>query len=226
MRAGVTFAALLAVCGLLAGSAGAARADNPVLTGDVGSNDSFSIGLSDATGAPVSHLDPGTYTLLVHDHSSFHNFHFSGPGVDVSSDVDGIGDKTFTVTLTDGTYFFQCDPHSSQMHGKFTVGSATTTTTPPPTPPRSVPVKLAAAVTSTGKISLRPTAGLSAGTFAITVADRSATDGFRFAGPGVARATGVVFRGTVTWRVKLQAGRYTFRSVRHPTLRGSVVVGA
>src|SRR5256885_10936328 len=39
-------------------------------------------------------------------------------------------DQTFTVTFVDGTYFFQCDPHSNQMRGQFTVGSVTT---PPPT---------------------------------------------------------------------------------------------
>ena len=226
MRVGVSFAAVLGAGALLAGSAGATRTDSPVLTGDVGVGDGFTITLKDPSGAAITHVDAGTYTLLIHDHSAFHDFRLSGPGVEVASDIEGVGDTTFTVTLADGTYFFQCDPHSAQMHGKFTVGTVTTTTTTPtPTPAPIVTTKLAATIKA-GTISVRPTAGLSAGRFAITVADRSSTDGFRLSGPGVSRATGAAFRGTVTWRLKLRAGRYTFSSVRHPKLRGSFVVGA
>jgi plastocyanin len=226
VRVGVSLAVLLAVLAVLAATAGASRADNPVLTGDVGINDSFQIQLADPSGAPISHVAAGTYTLLVHDHSTFHNFHLSGPGVDVKTDIDGTGDSTFTVTLTDGTYFFQCDPHSGQMHGSFTVGSVTApppTTTPTPAP---LPTKLTAAIGSGGAVSLRPLAGLSAGTFLIAVSDRSRSDGFRLAGPGIAKATGAAFRGTVTWRVKLAAGRYSFGSALHPKLRHSFTVSA
>src|SRR5256714_318704 len=42
-------------------------ADNPVLEGTVGTNDAFVISLVDASGAKVTHLDPGTYTIVVHD---------------------------------------------------------------------------------------------------------------------------------------------------------------
>src|ERR1700674_1267928 len=107
----------------LLSAAGFARADNGTLVGDVGQGDAFVISLTDSTGAKVTHLNAGTYTLVVHDHSAFHNFDLSGPGVSVATDVDGVGDKTFTVTFVDGTYFFQCDPHSNQMHGQFTVGT-------------------------------------------------------------------------------------------------------
>jgi plastocyanin len=224
VRVGVTFAAVLGTCALLAGAAGATRADNPVLTGDVGAGDGYTITLMDASGAAVTHLDRGTYTLVVHDHSAFHNFHFSGPGVDVMSDVDAVGDKTFTVALTDGTYFFQCDPHSSQMHGKFTVGAVATTPTPT-TPVPVAPTKLAAAIGAGSKFSLGPATRLTAGSFAITVSDRTATDGFRLSGPGVAKATGIAFKGNVTWRLRLKAGRYTFGSVRRATLRSVVTVG-
>ncbi len=228
MRVGVSIAALVAGLALLAGAAAASRADNPVLTGDVGIGDSFAIQLKDASGQPVTHLDPGTYTLLVHDHSTFHDFHLFGPGgVDVSTNVESTGDSTFTIALTDGTYFFQCDPHSGQMKGKFTVGTVTTTTTTTPAPaPAPPPTALAAAIGPGAKVSLVPASGLSAGRFAIKVADRSATDGFRLAGPGVAKATGIAFKGTVTWRVTLKPGRYTFGSVRHAGLRHSFVVGS
>jgi plastocyanin len=205
--------------------AGSAFAADPVLTGDVGANDNFAITLTGPSGARVTHVDAGTYTLVVHDHSDFHNFHFSGPGVDVTTPVEGKGDFTFTVTLADGTYFFNCDPHSAQMKGTFTVGSVTappTTTTPSPAPAPAT--KLAAAIGPGAAMSLRPTSGLAAGSFTIAVSDRSATDGFRLSGPGVAKATAATFKGTVTWRVKLQAGKYTFGSALRPKLRRSFIV--
>ena len=226
MKAGVLVAVLIVLLALLAGSAGAARVDNPVLTGDVGAGDAFTITLTDSSGAAVKHLDPGTYTLVVHDHSSFHNFDFSGPGAAASTDVEFVGDKTFTVTLTDGTYFFQCDPHSAQMRGSFTVGTITTTTTTTTTPAPTPPTALAASVGPGSASSLRPISALSAGSFAIVVHDRSATDGFRLVGPGVSKATGAAFRGTVTWKIRLAAGRYTFGSALHAKLRHSFTVGA
>jgi len=67
------------------------------------------------------------------------------------------------------------------------------------------------------------------GKVAITVRDASAVDNFRLVGSGVNRATGVAFRGTVSWTVALEAGTleagtYRFRSDRHPKLRGSFTV--
>jgi hypothetical protein len=198
----------------LLGAAGSARADNPVLTGDVGRGDAFTISLTGPSGS-VTHLDPGTYTLVVHDRSALHNFHLFGPGVDVSTGIDQIGDQTFTLTVADGKYTFQCDEHATSMKGTFTVGAVTT---PPPV------TKLTGSIGPGAKISLSRTAGLSAGTFKLTVADRSAIDGFRLAGPGVAKATGVSFRGTVAWTVKLQAGKYSFGSVRNAKLRRTFTV--
>jgi plastocyanin len=224
VRIGLTVIAVLSACALAAGSAAAARSDNPVLTGDVGQNDGFTITLMDASGAAVKHLDPGTYTLVLHDRSSFHNFDLSGPGVAVTTDVAAVEDKTFTITLMDGTYFFQCDPHSSQMKGSFTVGTVTTTTTPTPVPPPA-PTKASASIAGSAS-SFRPVSGLSAGAFAIVVNDRSATDGFRLSGPGVTKATGAKFRGKVTWKLKLAAGRYSYGSALHPKLRHSFTVSS
>jgi plastocyanin len=227
MKVGIIVAAVFATCALLVGSAGAMRADNPVLTGDVGAGDSFTITLKDASGQSVKHLDPGTYTLVVHDHSSLHNFDFSGPGAAATTDVEFIGDKTFTVTLGDGTYFFQCDPHSAQMRGSFTVGAVTTTTTPTPPAPPPAPAATKASASIAGSAStFKPSSGLSAGAFVIAVNDRSASDGFRLSGPGVSKATGAAFRGKVTWTVKLKAGRYSFGSALHPKLRHSFTVTA
>jgi plastocyanin len=198
----------------------AGGADNPMLIGNVGSNDAFVISLADAQGSPVKHLDPGTYTLLVHDHSALHNFHLSGPGVDVKTDVPGTGDTTFTITISDGTYRYQCDSHPTVMKGSFTAGAVSA---PPPAPK---PAKLTGSVGPGATISLRPVAGLAAGPATVVVHDRSAADNFRLTGPGVAKATGVKFRGTVTWKVRLKAGRYVYRSDAHRKLRRTFSVAA
>ena len=120
MRAKVRLAVFILALAFLAGDA---RADNPVLTGDVGLDDEFVISLVDASGAKVKHVDAGSYTLVVHDRSRHHNFHLFGPGVNVATDSENIGDQTFTIALVDGTYHFVCDPHSTTMRGTFTVGS-------------------------------------------------------------------------------------------------------
>jgi hypothetical protein len=85
-------------------------------------------------GVRVTHLDAGTYEIEVHDNSTFHNFHLTGPGVDKATEVDTKGVETWLVTFTDGVYKFVCDPHASIMKGEFTVGSAQPP--PPPPPPR------------------------------------------------------------------------------------------
>ena len=43
-----------------------------------------------------------------------HNFHLTGPGVDVSTEVGETGEKSFDIELQAGEYRFQCDPHASQ----------------------------------------------------------------------------------------------------------------
>jgi hypothetical protein len=207
---GAVFVALLL-------GAGRARAENPGLVADVGLGDSYAISLEDASGATVKHLDPGTYTLVVRDHSSLHNFHLDGPGVDVSTDVESVETRTFTVSFVDGTYFFQCDAHVGQMHGTFTVGAVSA-------PP--APSKLTGSIGPGTTFTLRRPSGLAAGTAVVTVADRLATDGFRLAGPGVSKATGVTFRGTVSWKVTLQAGRYSFGSLKRPRFRRVFTVSA
>jgi hypothetical protein len=52
-----------------------ARADNPRLVGTVGRKDAFAISLSDTSGNPAKHLDPGTYDVELHDLSEAHSFH-------------------------------------------------------------------------------------------------------------------------------------------------------
>jgi plastocyanin len=63
----------------------------------------------------------GKIKLTVSDKSDFHNFHLTGPGVNVKTSVGFVGAKTFAVTLKKGTYRFVCDPHASSMKGSFKV---------------------------------------------------------------------------------------------------------
>jgi plastocyanin len=189
-----------------------ARADNPKLVATVGRNDTFSISLQDASGRAVTSLDPGTYDIAVHDLSEEHNFHLVGPGVDQATDVASVQDATWTVTLANGTYRFQCDAHSATMRGRFTVGIVAT---PPTVLKASVGPKL--------RITVQPKT-VAAGPARITVVDRSRADNFHLVGQGVNRKTGVAFRGRVTWSVTLQAGRYTYRSDKHKRLRGALTV--
>jgi len=85
------------------------------LNGSVGPG--FEISLAGTDG-----LTAGSYTLVVNDQASIHNFHLTGPGVDVATDVGAEGEESFEVELQAGEYMFVCDPHASQMNGSFTVG--------------------------------------------------------------------------------------------------------
>lgn len=103
----------------LAAPALAARTATP-LTGTVGPG--FTITLAKA-GKKVSSLKPGAYTITVTDKANIHNFHLLGPGVNKQiTSVPFQGTKSLTVTLTKGTYTYQCDPHASGgMKGTFKV---------------------------------------------------------------------------------------------------------
>ena len=96
-----------------------APAQTTELRGIVGPG--FTIVLNNASGERVSSLAPGTYTLVVDDRSDEHNFHLTGPGVDVRTEVGFVGTRTFTITVTDGTYTYVCDPHATSMKGGFKV---------------------------------------------------------------------------------------------------------
>lgn len=93
---------------------GAAPPAGGILAGSVGPGFDISV----ETNGTIA---PGSYELTVDDLSSTHNFHLSGPGVDVSTSVSGEGSETFAVTLEPGTYAFVCDPHSFSMSGSFVV---------------------------------------------------------------------------------------------------------
>jgi hypothetical protein len=207
MATRIMLAALLAALFL---PSALARADNPRLVARVGQNDSFTISLRDASGSPVMHLDAGTYDVEVHDFSEEHNFRLHGPGVDMATAVGDVEDAVWTVTVADGKYGFECAAHASTMNGWFTVGQV-------------VPTNISAAVGPKRSISLKPKT-VEVGAATITVSDRSRGDNFHLTGPGVNRKTGVAFRGRASWSVTLLPGVYSYRSDKHKTLRGSLVV--
>jgi plastocyanin len=97
-----------------AGATTEAAAGGTTIKGSVGPGFDISVEGAD-------NLTPGTYTLEVEGKSSSHNFHLTGPGVDVKTEVSFEGNMSFTVNLQAGEYHFQCDPHSSSMNGDFTV---------------------------------------------------------------------------------------------------------
>jgi hypothetical protein len=208
---------IAAACATCLFAASPTSADTLQLVGSVGPG--FAISVKDSSGATVKHLDPGTYSLTVHDLSDEHNFHLSGPGVDVSTDILFIGDQTFTITVKDGTYTFVCDAHPTRMQGLFTAGS-----TPPPTttpsPPAAKPVTLRV---GPGRALTAP-ARLAAGRYAITVRDTSATDNLHVKGPGLDRKTGVAFKGQTRWTVTLKTGSYRVFSDAHRTLARTIRV--
>jgi hypothetical protein len=204
---------LLAAAAILLPSAG--RAAGTSLIGTVGPG--FTISLTDSSGNPVSHVNPGTYTILVHDKADIHNFHLFGPGVDQATDVTFTGDVTWTVTFGNGRYQYHCDVHPTQMHKSFISGVI-------PTVP-----KLNASVGPGRTISLKTAAGakvktLPAGTYKVVVKDRTRKDNFHLLGKSLSRKTGIRFRGTVSWTVSLAVGTYHFRSDAHRRLGGTFVV--
>ena len=90
------------------------------LIGSVASDD-FTITLTTEDGTAVTSLPAGDYTLEIVDKSDIHNFHLTGTGVDVMSEVGSQEDEDYPITLVAGSYHFQCDPHSSTMNGDFEV---------------------------------------------------------------------------------------------------------
>lgn len=88
------------------------------LTATVGPG--FAISLKKG-GRNVTSLKRGTYRIVVNDNSRIHNFHLTGPGLNMMTTVRQIGRKTWNVTLKRGTYNFVCDPHASAMKGSFRV---------------------------------------------------------------------------------------------------------
>lgn len=58
--------------------------------------------------------------------------------------------------------------------------------------------------------------------YTVVVKDQSAIHNFRLKGPGVNRATGLAFKGTVRWTFTPRAGTYTYVCDPHASMKGTV----
>jgi plastocyanin len=193
--------------------AGSASADVPLLIGTVGPG--FTIDLADANGKHVDLLVEGRYELLVHDLADVHNFVLGSKTTGArlaSTEVEFVGDQTFTIDLAPGQYAYACSPHFEVMNGHFQVVS---------TPTPVVERKTLSAKVDARSLSLSAKR-VAAGRYRLTVVDRSKLRNFHLVGPGVNKRTGKTFTGRVTWTLRLGAGTYRFGS--DPRLSGRLVV--
>jgi plastocyanin len=185
------------------------------LVGTVGPG--FTIDLADANGKHVDTLVAGRYELLVHDLSDMHNFVLGNKATGerpATTEVEFVGDQTFTVDLVPGLYVYACSPHFSTMNGRLTAVSST----PAPAPqPMTLKAKVDARSVSLSATSVQP------GRYSLTVTDRSRSRNFHLVGPGVNKRTGKSFTGTVTWKLQLDAATYRFGN--DPKLSRRLIVG-
>jgi plastocyanin len=216
-RIAVLFAATIVALALALVALGG-QAQNQTLIAFVGTNDGFDIGVTDSNGNAVTRVTPGTYTVVVRDRSTQHNFHFASNEdrtVDFRTELDFVGEQSFTVTLQPGTeYAYACEPHWQTMNGHLLSGTATT---PPPAPPPPAPtlrtVRAGVTAGGTAYVSAR---SLKAGRYRIVVRDGSKRRNFHLAGRGVNRRTGIAFTGTTTWALRLARGTYRYGSDPEP----------
>lgn len=117
--------AILAALGMTVASVAAfgshAAATAGTLRGTVGPG--FSISLTQ-NGQRVRSLPAGTYTLVVADRASIHNFVLEkahGAFEKAVTSVAFTGTKTITIKLAKGKWEVYCAPHESTMHQDFTV---------------------------------------------------------------------------------------------------------
>ena len=197
--------AVVIIATFLVTLAGSARAEVPTLTAIVGTNDGFNITLNDASGKKISRLLPGTYTVVVEDRSTIHNFHLASnddPTVNFRTDLEFVGQQSFTVTFKNNNlYAYACKPHWQVMNGSFLVTDA-----PPPPPPVRT---LKASVSASGAVRLNASS-VRSGRYRIMVRDRSRAANFHLRGRGVNTRTGMSFSGSKTLRVRLSRGTYRY----------------
>jgi len=118
----VLAATLVAVA--LASTAQARPASNPTLIGKVGLHDAYTITLTFTNGRKVKTLPAGTYTLIVHDYSTIHNFALGSQTQNrrlLTTGIPWVGTKKYRLRLAPGSYAFACSAHFQTMNGTFVV---------------------------------------------------------------------------------------------------------
>ena len=113
---------LMAVAGAVAAVTlvASAQAKFTGLTGEVGPG--FTIEVKNAAGGDLKTIKAGTYRIKVEDKASSHDFHLVGPGLNKTTSVPFVGEKTWAITLKPGKYTYKCDPHAlAGMKGTFRV---------------------------------------------------------------------------------------------------------
>jgi plastocyanin len=230
MTRAVALAVSLAAVALLGAADGSsAPAQNPQIFGTVGPD--FDIVLKDAQGNQVTKLDKGTFEIQIEDLSDSHNFHLRGPGVDQRTAIGFTGTVTWTVSFTDGTFAYYCEPHSSTMRGAFTAGNPVVAT-PPPTTVVTPKSKLVLISGPKFVITLKTAAGktvkkMKRGTYRMLVRDRSQAHNAHVRAPGFDKKTTLPFVGSQTWKVKLaRVGTFRFLCDPHAStgMRGSAKI--
>jgi hypothetical protein len=118
----VAAAATLAVLAFAAAALAGSQATHPKLLGVVGKNDAFKITLA-SKGKVAKILKAGTYTVVIQDDSTIHNYELDGPNGKswTFTSVGFTGTKTVTLKLVKGKYKAYCAPHESVMFQRFTV---------------------------------------------------------------------------------------------------------
>jgi hypothetical protein len=119
----ISVATLVAAAAALTVAASAGAMSHPKLIGLVGKNDAFKITLKDSHGKLVKTIKRGTYTFVITDGSSIHNYELDGPHGKswTFTSVPFKGKKTRTLNLVAGKYKAYCSVHESQMFQHFTV---------------------------------------------------------------------------------------------------------
>ena len=112
----------LIVLALAATALAGSQATHPKLLGVVGKNDAFKISLT-SNGKSVKTLKAGTYTFVIQDDSTIHNYELDGPNGKswTFTSVGFTGTKMITLKLAKGQYKAFCSPHESIMFQHFTV---------------------------------------------------------------------------------------------------------
>jgi len=101
------------------------QAGGKQLIGVVGKDNAYKITLTTSSGKLVKTLEAGTYTFVIHDDATIHNYELDGPHGKswTFTSVPFKGTKTIALKLVPGAYKAYCAPHESTMFQHFTVTS-------------------------------------------------------------------------------------------------------